>query len=203
MVKDQNGPEMPEKLLREMEQDAGKGISKDAEDHIWHGEDGSLDSEQWLDGDVEETGALSEILLAVIRSNPADEENEQKRLREAIKALTGESARGRPRENWQLLLAVGREYFHDFVNRGHPGFEDRSQNALVRAAVNKIGWGLPLDEEDFLKTVWKDFGKLKDKVLMEITARPSYQQDDRDFLTRRIINDLARLGYVKGAKSGI
>ena len=194
----------PTQVGATFERDAGQGISTKPEDHIWIGEQGKLTPYEWIDLDLGYRGSLEVILLAIIRSNSVTGLSEETRLRSAVKALIGKRKVGRPRGDWPVLLAIGKEWFSDYV-----GHEERSHADYVRAGASAAGKNIDdlADESDFIKRTWRKFENDKDAVLMEVTGKSTTEQGWRQGRIARVLGDLNFLGIIpdadkKGANAG-
>lgn len=201
-------PPPPPELLPLLEQDAGRLGVADPSEMIWTGGKDPIDLHTWLRRDLDDVGALDQILLAIIGSNcsfayppaegTADAKAIRRRLEQAKRYLLDREAKQGPPVtiDTTLLRIIAERYWLAYAGVG----SDASLWAIAADVVlpNYASQGLNHAQVDGpIRPYVNAFNKEKDRLLLQVSARGVPEAEDRRTVRDRIINLLIDLEIVR------
>ena len=196
-----------QEFFDEYGQAAPLGYSLDPKDHIWIGEDGELDPDDWIHEQLGPHHPLENILLPIIRAHFSLKEKktingnkqvEQQilltRLHQALAALVGYEQRRGPKEyEYQALLEITARCWANFVATGKGKFSVVARGVIEEFCL--LGGSKDADaENNKVKELGKKFGDRKEELLKAVTGRDTPEQQSRRNTERLILRCLSELG---------
>ena len=206
-------PVPPAKLLKHLERDAGRGLSVDPAEMIWSGGGNPIDVHELLRDDLDDVGALDQILLAIIGTNcdfpfppeagSAEASRVRHRLGEAKKHLLGRKAKQGPPST------IDRRQLHEIARRYWLSYAGVRDDASLRAIAVDVIVPEQLkasithkEADDFVRSYIDAFNKDKDRLLLRESSAGLPEFDQRHAAVATIIDRLTILELVRPGIAG-
>jgi hypothetical protein len=181
-------------LAKELEGLVGLGYSTRSEDHIWIGEDGQLDSSDWIEGHFGLIHPLENILRVIVEAHPnSDLESPQVRLEQALKALVGyRPRRGRKPARIDTLLMIARDWWEEYCR----GIEEPNLSEIIRHTLSAdfSDENISVQQKNLVDEWRGAFSKNKDLLLKIVSGSNSEEQNLRKGREQMILELLGELG---------